>query len=156
MSFRTKLTTVVACRVAGIDRGRFNEHVAAQNYNCAPNTTPGRARLFDPDDVLALRLFSDLLNDGFTPKRAGEIACEVANAARNSPEERTIAYVESFFRGGHALPTSEVPPADLWDGVLFSGTDIRKVTIFRIGKLREIIAHYSAEEASIIGNPDVE
>lgn len=156
MALPPRLTTVIACRVAGIDRARFNEHVNAGNYNCAPATTPGRARLFDPDDVLALRLFNDLMNDGFVPKRAGEIACEVAHAAKLSPEARTIAYVESFFRGGHAVPADDVPAHGEWDRVLFSGTDIRKTTIFRIGKLREIIAHYTEEERSIIGDPDAE
>lgn len=156
MTFRPKLTTVAACRVAGIDRNRFNEHVAANNFTCAPPTTSGRARLFDPDDMIALRLFNDLMKDGFTPKRAGEIACEVAQAAKLSPEASTISYVESFFRGGSAHPSDSVPNSSEWDKVLFSGTDIRKVTTFRIGKLREIIAHYTEEERSIIGPDDGE
>lgn len=154
MSIRPKLTTVAACRVAGLDRDRFNEHVASGAYTCAPATTPGRARLFDPDDMVALFLFRSLMDDGFNAKRAGEIACTVALAARIHPEERSISYVESYFPGGHAFPSAQVPNAENWDTTLFSGTDIRKVTTFRIGKLREMIAHYTEEERAIIGPDD--
>ncbi|QCO15536.1 hypothetical protein D3869_10005 [Azospirillum brasilense] len=151
-----KLTTVAACRVARIDRDRFNEHVAAGRFRCAPCTVPGRARLFDPDDMIALWLFRDLMDDGYEATKAGYIACEVADAARRHPEARTISFVEDYFepRGGRAFPAEQVPAASEWDQVLFSGTDIRKVTTFNIGKLRALIAHYTEEERSIIGERD--
>lgn len=160
MTTKYKLTTKVACRVARMDRDRLNEHVAAGRFPCAPETTPGRARLFDPDDMIALWLFREQMDDGFEASTAGHIACEVARAARENPEARTISYVEDYFRGsrgasrGHAFPTETVPSPDKWDSVLFSGTDIRKVTTFRIGKLREMIAHYTEEERRIIGDDD--
>lgn len=156
MTIKPKLTTTAACHVAGLNRDRFNEHVAAGAFGCAPNTVPGRARLFDPDDMIALRLFRELMDDGFDARRAGEIACAVALAAKLSRNERSISYVESYFAGGSAHPTSQVPAPAEWDNVLFSGTDIRKVTTFRIGKLREIIAHYTEEERSIIGPADID
>jgi len=149
-----KLTTQAACRVAGLHRDRFNEHVAAGHFTCAPPTTPGRARLFEPDDVLALRLFRDLLDDGFNAATAGRIACEIATAAKLHPNEPTISYVQNYFSGGSAHPSSIVPAASEWDKVVFSGTDIRKVTTFRIGKLREMIERYTEEERAIIGEPD--
>lgn len=155
MTTALKLTTASACRVARLDRVRFNEYIAAGRFPCAPDTIPGRARLFDPDDMLALWLFRELIDDGFEAARAGKIACTVAEAARQHPEARTISYVQDYFGSrGHAFPTESVPVPEKWDNVLFSGTDIRKVTTFRIGKLREMIAHYTEEERSIIGERD--
>ena len=151
-----RLTTSVACRVAGISRDRFNEYVAAGHYHCAPKTIPGRARLFDPDDMLTLFLFKRLMDDGFTVEKAGELACAIGAIAKEYPEERAICFVETYFRSGTAALPSSVPPPEDWDHVLFSGTDIRKVTTFRIGKERDLVAHYTAEEAAIVGDPDEE
>lgn len=155
MTISPKLTTTAACRVARLDRDRFNEHVAAGRFGCAPHTVPGRARLFDPNDMIALFLFRELLDDGFDAARAGKIACLVAASAREKPQARAISYVQNYFGGdGYACPADEVPSATEWDTTLFSGTDIRKVTTFRIGKMRELIAHYTEEERSIIGPDD--
>ncbi|MGE4324155.1 MAG: hypothetical protein AB7E60_14155 [Sphingobium sp.] len=154
MTNAPKLTTKAACRVARIDRDRFNEHVAAGHFGCAPNTVPGRARLFEPDDMIALWLFRELMDDGYNARKAGAVACAVGEAAKINPDAPSISYVESYFPGGHAFPSDQVPDASKWNDVLFSGTDIRKVTTFRIGKLRELIAHYTEEERSIIGEDD--
>ncbi|WP_018964072.1 hypothetical protein [Ancylobacter sp. FA202] len=156
MSVVTKLTTVAACRVARIHRDRFNEHVASGRFSCAPDTMPGRARLFDPDDMIGLWLFRELMDDGFDATRAGRIACSVAECARLNPEARSISYVQDYFQpvGGRAFPADKVPDASKWDSVKFNGTDIRKVTTFRIGKLREMLAHYTEEERAIVGERD--
>src|SRR6266540_3568267 len=155
MAATPKLTTTAACRVARIDCDRFNEHVAAGRFDCAPDTIPGRARLFDPDDMIALWLFRELMDDGFDATRAGKIACAVAGAARENPGARAISYVQDYFGSrGLAMPANQVPAHSEWDQKLIgfgAQTDIRKVTTFRIGKLREMIAHYTEEERSIIG-----
>lgn len=154
MTVTPKLTAAAACRVARIDRDRFNEHVAAGRFPCAPSTIPGRARLFDPDDMIGLWLFRELMDDGFDAVHAGKIACEIARAARANPEARAISYVQDYFQpvSGNAYPADNVPAAAEWDDVVFSGTDIRKVTTFRVGKLRKIIANYTDEERSVIGD----
>lgn len=154
MTIKPKLTTKAACRVAGIDRDRFNEYVADKAYNCAPDTIPGRARLFDPDDMLALRLFRDLMDDSYSPKRAGQIACTVAETARDCPDERIIAYVETYVGANSAVPYSRFLEFGDFDELKVSGSDIRKVTLFRVGKLRDMNAHYTEEERSIIGEDD--
>lgn len=156
MAIKTKLTTTAACRVARIDRDRFNEAVAAGIFPCAPRTVPGRARLFDPDDMIALWLFRELLDDGFNKERAGIIACSVAKAVRDNPEATAISYVQSYFvpDPGDALPADQVPPYQEWEKDTFNSTEIRKVTTYRIGKMREMIAHYTEEERSIIGPND--
>ena len=160
MTVRIKLTTKSACRVARMDRDRLNEHISAGRFPCAPETTTGRARLFDPDDMIALWLFRELMDDGLDAGTAGYTACKVAEAAREAPDAPTISYVEDYFRGargssrGRAFPTEQVPPPEKWDSVFMSGTDIRKVTTFRISKLRAMISHYTEEERAIVGADD--
>lgn len=153
MTIAPKLTPLAACRVARIDRDRFNEHVAAGRYPCAPATTAGKARLFDPDDMIGLYLFRELLDDGLNAARAGAIACEVSNAARAHPEAPAITYVQSCFGPDHgsAWPSDIVPDPAQWDTAMFSGHDVRKTTTFNIEKMRKLIAHYTEEERSIIG-----
>ena len=148
-----KLTAAAACRVARIDRDRFNEHVAAGRFPCAPGTIPGRARLFDPDDMISLWLFRTLMDDGLNAEAAGLMACEVARVARANTEAPAITFVQTYFdeRGGFAVPSDQVPAAADWNEVTFSGTDIRKATTFNVSKIRKLIAHYTEEERSIIG-----
>ena len=154
MTIIPKLTTKAACRVARIDRDRFNEYVADKAFNCAPDTIPGRARLFDPDDMLALCLFRELMDDSYSPKRAGQIACTVAEVARECPDERVMAYVEPYVGTGSAVAYSRLLALGDLDELVISGSDIRKVTVFRVGKLRDMIAHYTDEERAIIGEDD--
>ena len=154
-TFIPKLTTVAACEVAGIDRDRFNEHVAAGNFHCAPKTTAGKARAFDPDDMLALVMFRRFTNDGIDAKTAGNMACAIGVVARQYPTERTIAFVFDYFSGGgRAYLPAQVPAHDKWDTELLSGTDIREVRYYRIGKERDMIAHYTAEYAATYGPRD--
>jgi hypothetical protein len=145
-----KLTTVAACRVAHLDRQRFNEYVSTGDYPCAPRTVPGRSRLFDPDDMLALCLFKRLMDDGLSPGKAGQIACAISTQARIQPDAEMLHYRQAFigsatvYEGGH--PNSLAMEAD--------GTTTYKVTTFNIAQLRKIIAHGIEEERSIIGPDD--
>lgn len=136
-----KMTTVDACRKAGISRERFNEHVANGHFPCAPATVPGRARFFDPDDMVALWLFSDLLeSDNISAAKAGQIACAMAAAAKENRDAAVISYVETYAGSASAHPASDVPSPDEWDRVTFSGSEIRKVTTFNIALIRTLIA----------------
>lgn len=148
------LTTAAACKVAGLHRDRFNEHVASGAYSCAPGTIPGRTRLFRPTDMIALRLFRDLLDDGLNARAAGHIACEVSLAARQNPEAGEVSYVFDWFSSpsGYACPVSEVPSD--WEKPGARDTDVRQVWTFNVSKLRKLIAHYTEVERSIIGPQD--
>jgi hypothetical protein len=149
-----KLTTLAACRVANLDRQRFNEYAALREYPCAPATIPGRARLFDPNDMLGLVLFKRLMDDGMSPAPAGRIACAVVSAAKEYPEEQSIAFVETFVGTGYAYPVNQVPAAEDWGSKLFSGSTIAKVITFNVGHYRKIIAHQTEVERHIIGQDD--
>jgi len=160
MTIVPKLTTKAACRVARIDRDRLNEHVAAGRFNCAPSTIPGRTRLFDPDDMIALTLFRELMDEGLDAVRAGSIACDVAEAAKRNPDARAISYlrtmtVESGFTAdGTAMPAENVPDPATWNKELFHGGIIERVTTFNIWQLRARIAHGTEEERARIGEDD--
>lgn len=155
MTVTPKLTTIAACRVAGLNRDRFNEHVAAGHFGCAPQTVAGRARLFDPDDMIALVLFRELMEDGLDARAAGRIACEVAASAKEKPHAKNISYIEPSFGGrGSACPTEELASPSEWSGMVYSGREIRKVTTFRVDRLRRLIAEGIEEERSIIGPAD--
>lgn len=149
-----KLSTKSACRIAGIDRDKFNDHVTQGRYPCAPATTQGRGRYFDPDDMIALRLFVELTNENHDPREAARMACAVAACARSHPDARQISLVYDYFEPPSfmALPSEKVP--DDWDNVLLGSTDIRREEKFRIGKLREIIARKTEEELTYVGEPD--
>lgn len=150
-----KLTTALACKVARLDRDRFNEAVAAGYFDCAPKTVAGRARIFYPEDMIALYLYRELMEDGYAREKAGRIACAVSTCARLNPDAKAISYVETYFgSSGDAFPADQVPASADWDETLFSGTDIRKVTTFRISKMKALIAHYTAEEISTFGPED--
>lgn len=77
-----KIRAPLACRIAGVDRDRFNEAVARGDYPCAPPAY-NRTRLFLIRDVVALFIFGRLIERGLSWRAAGDEACAVANAARN-------------------------------------------------------------------------
>lgn len=154
MSYPRKLSTTLACRVARINRDRFNEHVAAGAYGCAPPTVPGRSRFFDPDDMIALWLFRELMDDGLDARNAGKIACAVADVARKTPLAPAVSYVEPFLRPGFALPADEVANPSEWDKTFYGGAEVDRVTTFNIAKKRALIADCIEEEFSRIGPDD--
>ena len=149
-----RLTTAAACKVAGLHRDRFNEHVASGAYTCAPSTVPGRSRFFKPKDMVALRLFRDLLDDGLNARAAGHIACEVSAAARQHPTSNQISYVFDWDTSpsGYACPSAEVP--EDWELPNGGDTNIRQVLTFNVSKIRKLIAHYTEVERMTIGAED--
>lgn len=151
-----KLTVKAACEVARIHRDRFNEHVAAGRFPCAPTTIPGRTRTFDSDDMIALCLFSELIEDEVSPSRSGAIACEVARVARQNPNSPTISLLEDYFYPSmmNAYPSEKIPNPSEWGSVHFNGSRIRKVTTFNISNIRERVSKYIEEQLSIIGEAD--
>lgn len=152
---KPRLTTKAACRVARIEPQKLNESISRGDYPCAPATVAGRARSFDPDDMIGLWYFREFLDDGYSAKRAGALACTIMEAAKAYPEARTLTLVLDYFYGrANVFPTDQVPTADTWDEVTFSGSDIRETRTYRIGKTRDMIAHYTEEERNVIGEDD--
>jgi len=72
------LSTVAACKLAGLDRARLNEMIHADIYKSAPSTRAGAGRRFGQRDIVHLLLFAELRRAGFTAERAGELVARVA------------------------------------------------------------------------------
>jgi hypothetical protein len=144
-----KLTTKQACRVARLHPDRINEYIAAGTYTCAPKTVAGRVRIFEPDDMIGLWLFRELTQDGHSPTKAARIACVVMEASRCWPNEAVMSCVENYFDDVTAMPHSEIPDPTTWETTLSGDADIRKVTSFNVGKIRRMIAHYTAKELNV-------
>lgn len=79
-----------ACRVAGIDKQRFNEAVAAKRYPCAPEVKKGGTRTFNQDDMVALFVYARLIEQDMPASVAGEIACDLRSRLNDFPEATEV------------------------------------------------------------------
>jgi hypothetical protein len=106
--------------------------------------------------MIGLWLFHELIDDGFNAESAGAIAYEVARAARSNPNASTVICVSNYFlpSGDNAFPSEDVPSPSGWQGKTFSGSIIRKTMTFNIAYNRTLLARYTDEEHSIIGEDD--
>lgn len=145
-----RLTTIAALRVVGMDRQRFNEYVSNGDYACAPDTVPGRARVFDESDMIALRIFAQEVEFGVSPRDAGRLACTVLDGIRRHPEDGTVTVV----RGMHLKPFYLAPDdVEVANGE-FAGRPVYDRRTFNIAWLRDYVRRGMEEEASIIGPED--
>lgn len=129
-----RITTDIACRITQISSQRLNEHVASGRFPCMPETSRGRYRVFDGDDLISLWLFREFLDEGLRPNQAGYFACSIAAIARKNPEVDTVVMVRSI-----AGNTTFWTPDQLKDNHKPGGLDAYKVTTFDIKLLREVI-----------------
>lgn len=150
----TKLTTNLACKVAGLDRYRFNEAVASGFIECAPPTVAGRTRHFERTDMLLLWFYRELLEAGYSRERAGKIACALRVKAEVKPDAPVLAYVERYGASPVTMPAEDVPQPKDWAEALISGHDIRRVTFFNIAKTFKLIDHATNEAISTFGAED--
>lgn len=106
--------------------------------------------------MIGLWLFRELMEDGFNAEKAGEIACQVARAARAEPNAPTITYVSGYFGpgGGDAVPSKDVPFPNEWQQKMFAGSNIRKIMTFNIEYTRKLLTQFTNDERSIIGEDD--
>lgn len=79
-------TPKLACEIAMTHPDRFNEAVGNGYYPCAPKTTQGKARRFNVNDIIALRLYQRFLDRGAVPAKAGAMACEIHNFLIHHPD----------------------------------------------------------------------
>lgn len=142
---RTKLKTVEACRIARMDRQRFNEFVSDEVYLCAPATEPGRARSFDEIDVMALFIFQQELDKRRTKHEAANVACTILEALRANPHADTLRIAEP--RSPHNR--RHVVRGDL-DIVttLLGGVEIYRAVEYNVSWVREQVRKGFAEESA--------
>jgi hypothetical protein len=150
MDYRVEV--LPACRIAGLDRNRFNEAVHAGNYPCAPATAKGSRRLFNETDLIALYVYARLLEEGSAPRPAGVIACSVGALARDFPDE-TLIHVGRAEDGEQVtLPGKNV--GELKSGLSFERTEGRarlvSVRTFDIGNVRAIVREKVEQEKNLL------
>lgn len=107
-----RFRTAVACRIARIDRDRFNEAVAAGNYPCAPRTDRGATRVFDLPDLIALHYYGRLLGLGIAPRIAGQWACELRHVVNREPDSNEIILCFGKDAFEHAVTRESVAALD--------------------------------------------
>lgn len=107
MSEEFNFRSALAMRIAGVDRQKFNEAVAADFYPCAPKEMEGTSRVFREHELVGLWVFGWLLRAGVVPRVAGPLACEFMRQAENNPQDDRIVYLQSqtgishFFAGSN-------------------------------------------------------
>lgn len=157
---RFKAPTKLACAIAGTNPDRFNEAIHAGFYPCAPATTPGRARSFDVNDVIALRLFQRFVDGGMSAKMAGHKACSVREFLRQYPDADQVYIVKTAFddgdadkgqfREGYLLPDFDVKDQHL-RGFSNLDPDVVSVEVFNFHYLRGRIVHEIEQAALTVG-----
>lgn len=157
---RFKAATKLACTIAMTNPDRFNEAIHAGFYQCAPQTTPGRARSFDVNDIIALRLYQRFLDGGMSAKMAGQKACSVREFLRQYPEADQVYIVKTAFddgdgekgqyREGYLLPDFDTKKqhADFWGN---QAPDIVSVEVHNFHYLRGRIVHEIEQAALTVG-----
>lgn len=140
--------TKTACRIANVDPDRFNEAVHAGNYPCAPQTSPGSARVFDVDDMIALHVYSRLLSQEIPPRRAGHIACSIRAILQEYPDTDRVVEVTLSSGLRHYLREQDFKR----EATSFNrGGFIMEVREFRLEFIRDRVISDLQEEAGIIG-----
>lgn len=76
--------TAAACRIARIERSKFNDAMASGEYTCAPSAQPGYPRIFELHDLIGLFLFARLIERGRTVKQAAFVTCQIVSQLKNA------------------------------------------------------------------------
>jgi hypothetical protein len=151
-----RFRTQSACRIAGIDRDRFNEAVAAGNYPCAPKVARGATRVFDEIDLVALFNYGRLIEQDIQPMKAGRLACHIVQCLRESStngiDEEKVVVVATTSGGYFAFAGSHIHNGlraiQGMPGLVFLRFD------FDVANVLALIRRESQDELSVFGEED--
>jgi len=90
-----RASTKLACEIAHTHPDRLNESIHAGFYPCAPKTTPGKARSFGVDDIVALHLYQRFMDKGMSAGAAGAKACKIREFMQVSPDAPRVFLVDT-------------------------------------------------------------
>lgn len=141
-----KARTKLACEIARIDPARFNEAVHFNKYHCAPSTSPGSARVFTEDDIVALMIYRQMLDAGMSSEKAGAYACEALARFRDKQEVEVVSYVVST-TGFAGMFVGAVRP----EGKYGAFADKAFSLSFYVNELRAYVRQCLEYERSILG-----
>ncbi|SDK62501.1 hypothetical protein [Paracoccus chinensis] len=147
---RIKVSSTVAAQIAGINKQRFNEAVAAGFYECAPRTAPGKTRMFDVNDVLALNVYRHLTEEGVIPAKAGPMTCELLHLLRAYPGHDRWLQVKDGFGRTTWIPADQFSA----NSEFISGVNIVSTRDWRIGDMLPRIIHEMEEAFYSVQHPD--
>jgi len=91
---KPKAKTKLACEMAYMDQTKLNENISDGTYPCAPKTTPGAARIFEVEDIMALRIFAAMLALTANRERAGHVADKALNLINSSNPPKYVCHFE--------------------------------------------------------------
>jgi hypothetical protein len=92
MTDALKLRAPLACRLARVDKQRFNEAVARGEYPCAPRAVQGVSRTLSIAETIALYCWGRMLELTISSKQAGNFACEILTLVKHIDEGRAPAH----------------------------------------------------------------
>lgn len=141
-----KARTKLACEIARIDPARFNEAVHFNKYHCAPSTSPGSARVFTEDDIVALMIYRQMLDAGMSSEKAGAYACEALARFRDKPEVEVVSYMVSSI-GFAGMLVGAINPESKYGAFSDKAFSIS----FYIKELRAYVREQLEYERSILG-----
>ncbi len=84
----------LACELSDLDPDRLNSWISLGYFACAPETRPGKARSFDENGVVSLKILSQLLTWGVSEKHACRLAYEALDYIANRPLTELLHYVQ--------------------------------------------------------------
>lgn len=94
------LETADALRFANLRRSDWNNAVRRRLYTEPPDTSPGRVRIFDIDDLVAAYVLGELFERAVLPKFACEIAVAVRRELRKSDAIVTLSAWKAVSKTG--------------------------------------------------------
>ncbi len=150
--------TGAACRIARIERKKFDAVMASGEYTCAPKAPPGLPRIFEVPDLIGLFLFARQIERGQSVKQASLIACrvvgQVLNAVNNGQE------IPQHVAVGHDMVGSTVcGTGDNLDPMathMLHGTPMLLAEVWNVANLRAEVEKGLAEEDRIAGGGEEE
>lgn len=148
-----KARTALAAQIARVNRQRLNEAIAEGFYPCAPDTVSGASRVFDVNDIVALRVYGHLLDEGVSPRFAGPMSCNLRDLLREHPAAERVVYVKDSFGSGMWLRLEDFDRDDefapSWSN---ARGDIVSFREWRLKFLRQRIVHELQEEVGGVGD----
>lgn len=139
--------TKTACEIANLDPDRFNEAVASGAFPCAPPTRRGSSRVFDVNDIITLRVYSRLIDEGMIAKKAGPLACGLRDLLKLHPDAERAVHVVVGLGSSTWILRDDFDP----DAADFSGSDVVSFREWRLGWSRTRIQRYLEDAAGVVG-----
>lgn len=152
----TAAYTAAACRIARLERKKFDAVMASGEYNCAPNAPHGMPRIFEIPDLIGLFLFARLNERGQTVKQAAGVACRVVGQLKNAvnnglPLPEHVAVAHAMNGASYCCTGTDANPLASQIGGVGS---ILWTEMWNVANLKEEVQRGLAEEERIAGGAD--